>query len=185
MRSLRRVRLPPSTCASIQWRLHLLFTIALHARTPLLNSSLDPASDGFTCQAEAHTSRHGRTIRAALYRPGREACACARSDELDRLCRLCVHSVASPLTLHQMASLVRPRPMCLATEGQSVLPCTVQGREACACARSAAFNVSVDFCSMRRHLYLLHLLCTPLLKKQPRSRVTNSAPLLGKQLTTS
>jgi hypothetical protein len=96
---------------------------------PLLNSSLDPVSDGFTCQAETHhTSRHGRTIRAALYRLGCEACACARSD---------------------------------------------------------TFNVSVDFRSMRRHLYLLHLLCTPLLKKQPRSRVTSSAPLLGKQLTTS
>jgi hypothetical protein len=144
-------------------------------------------TSGLTCQAETHTSRHGRTIRAALYRPGREACACARSDVLDRLCRLCVHSVASPLTLHQMASLVRPRPICLATEGQSVLPCIVQVvRLAPALAPTPSMSPSTFApWSMRRHLYLLHLLCTPLLKKQPRSRVTNSAPLLGKQLTTS
>jgi hypothetical protein len=32
-----------------------------------------------SCQAEAHMSRHGRATRAVLYRPGREALACARS----------------------------------------------------------------------------------------------------------
>ena len=89
-------------------------------------------------------------------------CTCARSADIS----LCLH----------LDSLVRPRPICLATEGQSVLPCIVH--EVVRLALALAPPCSTSSVDLRVHSvaspFTLHHCssCThTVAEQQPRSRV--------------